>query len=307
MSRTHQGDLPLVTVIVPARNAADTLGDCLAALLAVDYPAERCEIVVVDNGSSDGTAALARSRAVRCIHEPRRGSAHARNAGVAAARGELLVFTDADCLPSTGWLRAIAERFRDPEVGAVAGEILPYPPRTATERHAARIRHLSPRRYLSRPILPFAVTANLAFRREVLQRVGPFDHRSPHGGESTDICTRFFRATELQLVPEPRAVVLHRHRSTLRGFLRQQWGYGRGHAFLYRKYADEAPWGWRQTARAWTDVGRSLALVARTAPRALAGTETRDELSFVSLDFLRKLALRLGFVHEAVARGRPRP
>jgi cellulose synthase/poly-beta-1,6-N-acetylglucosamine synthase-like glycosyltransferase len=301
---TQPGEPPFVTVIVPARDAAGTLGGCLAALLAVDYPARRREIVVVDNGSNDGTAAMARSRAVRCVSEPRRGSAHARNAGVAAARGELLVFTDADCLPTTGWLRAIVERFRDPAVGAVAGEILPYPPRTAAERHAARIRHLSPRRYLTRPILPFAVTANLAFRREVLEWIGPFDHRSPHGGESTDICTRFFRATDLRLVPEPRAIVLHRHRSTLGGFLRQQWGYGRGHAFLYMKYADEAPWGWRQTARAWGDLARSLARVAGTAPRTLAGRETRDELSFVSLDFVRKLALRLGFAREALAHGR---
>ena len=300
----RESDLPYMTVIVPARDAADTLEDCLAALLAVEYPQDRHEILVVDNASRDRTAEIARTRDVRCIHERRRGSAHARNAGVAASCGEVLAFTDADCLPTTGWLRAIAARFRDPAVGAVAGEVLPFPPRTAPERHAARIRHLSPRRYLSRPILPFAVTANLAFRRDALERVGPFDHHSPHGGESTDICTRFFRATDLRLVFEPRAAVFHRHRSTLAGFLRQQWGYGRGHAFLYLKYADEAPWGWTQTARAWADVGRSLARVAATFPRTLNGVDSREELSFATLELLRKLTLRLGFAREALARGR---
>ncbi len=300
MSGPRPGDVPFISVIVPARNAADTLAGCLTALLALDYPAERQELIVVDNGSSDNTAEIALAHGARCVREPRRGSAHARNAGVAAAHGELLVFTDADCLATTGWLRAIATRFGDPAVGGVAGEIHPYPPRTATERHAARIRHLSPRRYLARPVLPFAVTANLAFRREALERVGPFDHHSPHGGESTDICTRFFRATDLRLEFEPRAAVFHRHRSTLRGFLRQQWGYGRGHAFLYLKYADEAPWGWRQTIGAWADLGRSLARLAAAVGRR----EDRDELAFVALDFMRKLALRIGFAREGLARGR---
>jgi hypothetical protein len=82
--------------------------------------------------------------------------------------------------------------------------------------------------------------------------------------------------------------------------VRQQWGYGRGHAFLYLKYADEAPWGWRQTAGAWADLGRSLARVGG----ALGRREGRDELSFAGLDFLRKLALRMGFAREALARGR---
>jgi glycosyltransferase involved in cell wall biosynthesis len=297
-------ELPLISVVVPVLNAEETLAGCLTSMLNASYPDDRREILVVDNGSTDRTPEIIARHPVVQLHEPRRGSAYARNRGVLESSGEVVAFTDADCLATTGWLNALGKRFRDPGVGGVAGEILAYPPATAPERHAARIGHLSPRRYMSRPIFPFAVTANLAFRRDVFDRIGLFDGDSPHGGESTDICTRFFRGTGYRLELEPRALVLHRHRSTVAGFVKQQWGYGRGHAFLYLKYRDELPWGWRQTSGVYLDLAREVGRLGATAGRFAAGRETRDELSFQSLEVLRKLALRLGFAHEALAHRR---
>jgi len=94
-----------VSVVVPARNAAQTLPSTLAALAAQSF-AEPYEIIVVDNGSSDATQALARAAGVVVVRGPGRGPGPARMAGVAAARHDILAFTDADCAPEPGWLTA---------------------------------------------------------------------------------------------------------------------------------------------------------------------------------------------------------
>jgi glycosyltransferase involved in cell wall biosynthesis len=293
-----------MSVVVPVLNGERTLRSCLVSLLAADYPAERVEVVVVDNGSRDGTAQIARAFPVRYVLEPRRGASCARNRGIAESSGEILAFTDADCVVSRGWLRELATGFAaGPQVGGVAGEILAFPPKTPAERYAARIRHLSPRRYLNRPIFPFAVTANLAFRRDVFERVGHFDPTSPRGGESTDFCTRFFRGTGLELRFAPRAVVFHQHRATAWTLFDQHWSYGRGHAFLYIKYRDEIPWGWRKSLQVYRDLAATAGRLTVTGARHALGRAGRDELDSAYFEFLRKLAMRLGFVREAVARG----
>jgi glycosyltransferase involved in cell wall biosynthesis len=294
--------VPFVSVVVPVLDGERTIGDCLRSLCAVEYPEERREIIVVDNGSRDASAAIIRRFPVSCFEEPRRGPANARNRGVAASRGDIIAFTDADCVASTQWLHELIDAF-GAGVGGVAGEILPYPPRTPAERYAARIRHLSPQRYLGRAVLPFAVTANLAFRRMVFDTIGGFDPAAPRGGESTDFCTRFVRGTGLRLRYAPRAAVFHRHRQTAWALFRQQFGYGRGHAYLYGKYRDEIPWGWRQTMTTYRDLCSSASALAARGAQYLLGRAERDALQFCYFEFLRKLALRLGFTHQAWADG----
>ena len=297
------GKPPFVSVVIPVLNGERTLGDCLVSVLRNDYPADRREILVVDNGSTDRTAEIVSNFPVRYLQDPRRGAARARNRGIDASRGEIVAFTDADCLASTGWLRELVNGFAEEEVGGVAGEVLPYPPRTPAERYAARIRHLSPERYLKRPIFPFAVTANLAFRRGVFDVVGLMDPRSPRGGESTDFCTRFFRCTGLQLRLASRAAVFHRHRTTVWDLLDQQWSYGRGHAFLYIKYRDEIPWGWRQTRTVYIDLLRTVAGLGTASAGYLVGGTRKDDLEFAAFELLRKAALRAGFIRQAVSQG----
>jgi glycosyltransferase involved in cell wall biosynthesis len=294
---------PLISVVIPVLNGGRTIADCLASVVCNDYPVHRREILVVDNGSTDDTAQIIERFPVRYLRAVKRGAARARNAGIEASSGEIVAFVDVDCVASTAWLREVANGFADTTVGGVAGEILPFPPSTAAERHAARIRHLSPERYLRRPVFPFAVTANLAFRRKVFDTVGLMDPRSPRGGESTDFCTRFFRSTGLELRFAPRAVVFHRHRSNTRELLRQHWSYGRGHAFLYIKYRDEVPWGWPQTVRVYRDLLATASGFGAQAMSYLGGRTDRTELEFAWFELLRKVALRAGFVRQAVSEG----
>ncbi len=288
--------LPFVSVVVPVLNAERTLEESLATLLAVDYPADRREVIMVDNASTDRTAEILRAAPVTYMQEPRRGTAKARNLGIEAARGEIVAFTDADCLVTKRWLRELVAAFDGERIGGVAGDVLPYPPETAAERFAARTRHLAPQRYLHRPQLPFAVTANLAFRGDVFDRVGLLDPEAPRGGECTDFCTRFFRQTGQRIEFAPRSVVFHRHRSTTPQLIRQHFNYGRGHAYLYDKYADELPWTWRQRRQAWGDVTRSAAALGTTGARRAAGRASQEDLEFRYFDLIRKLSGRLGFI-----------
>jgi GT2 family glycosyltransferase len=294
---------PLVSVIIPVRNGADSIKSCLTSLMAADYPADRREIVVVDNGSTDGTAEIAQRFPVRYVTAfDRRGAPAARNAGIRVARGEILAFTDADCAVTKGWLRAIVQAFEAPEVGAVAGEILPYPPKTAAERYASRIRHLSPQKYLARPRLPFAVFANLAFRKTVFDRIGLLDEHLIQG-DSTDFCTRFVRGTGLKLAYVPQATVFHRHRATTWDFLTQQWNYGRGHALLYIKYREEIPWGWRQSVQAYRELGRAAGALVASGLRPTRENGRREEISFRYFELLKRIAERLGFIRQSLAEG----
>ena len=91
------------SVIVPAHNAAQTIEECIEALLKQSVPREKYEVIIVDDGSTDGTATLARSYGVRVLTQPHRGPAAARNAGAGQATGEVLLFTDADCAPTRTW------------------------------------------------------------------------------------------------------------------------------------------------------------------------------------------------------------
>ena len=125
------GDLPFVSIVVAARNEERALPRCFDALLAQDYPRERIEILIANDHSTDGTADVVAAYAARDprIHSLRvpdpvghlRGKAHALHTAIERAQHDLLIITDADCAPPTGWARRIAAYFADPRVGIACG------------------------------------------------------------------------------------------------------------------------------------------------------------------------------------------
>jgi GT2 family glycosyltransferase len=299
--------LPFVSVIIPVLNGDRTIKDCLVSLLRTDYPQEHREILVVDNGSTDRTADIIKGFPVRYLREERQGAPAARNAGIRASRGGLVAFTDADCVVTREWLGELVRAFDEDEIGGVAGEVFPYPPKTPAERYAARVRSLSPQKYLARPLLPFAVFTNLAFRRDVFDRIGLLDEAITMGAEATDFCTRFFRGTGLRLEYAPNAVVFHRYRTTAWDFFKQQWNYGRGHALLHIKYRREIPWGWRQSLLAYREVARAAGALAKSGLHYVRNRsdQRQEDFYFCYFEFLKRLAERLGFIRQSLARGYP--
>lgn len=170
---------PLVSVIVPVYNDGRPLASCLAALEAQTYSRDGYEVIVVDNGSDEPIdPVVGRHPQARLVVEPIPGSYAARNRGLADARGEIIAFTDADCVPAPDWIAAGVRRLQEhPECGAVAGRL------RLTFRNPARptgidlYSSLTSKRQHVNVEWGFGETANLFTWRGVFERVGSFDPR----------------------------------------------------------------------------------------------------------------------------------
>jgi glycosyltransferase involved in cell wall biosynthesis len=227
---------PAVSVIVPAYNAADGIGPCLDAVLAQAVPGGM-EVIVVDNGSTDATARVAGERPVRVVHEAAVGSYAARNRGLEAARGAVLAFTDADCVPRPGWLAAGLAALEGTGANLAGGDVVPAPAESDLERYLSTRGTPSPRQPLAHPFRPFVPTANAFFRRAVFDRVGGFDTALISGGDA-DLCWRAAEAGLGAPVFVPEAVVEHRVRATVADLRRQHFKWGVGSGCLVRLYRD---------------------------------------------------------------------
>ena len=293
------GMRPSITVGVAAYNAARTLSGLLDSLLAQQYPHNTFEVVVADNGSIDGTAAIVRRYAERGpIHlvdaSARRGPAVARNAVIAVARGPIVAFTDADCIAHPAWLAEIERGFDDDEVGAVAGAILADPPQTSTERFCERRGILSQDHVLAHPVLPYAQTANAAFRMSVFDRVGTFDE-DLITCEDADMLWRMQIDTELRLLYRPEALVWHRHRSSRRGLWRQTLGWGIGQALLYKKHRGMVRRDpWLTVLAAYRRMGGLASLSLRRLLAVRDGRGSSEALEDAYLSFLFQAGIRCG-------------
>lgn len=203
---------PSVTVIVPVGGSRGELTLAVSALDTQDY-AGAVEVIVADNG--DNADLPAERDGLRVVHEARPGSYAARNAGVAAASGEVLAFTDADCRPAPGWLTAGVRRLAGLEEpafvgGAIDVELLPAGARTGASLWD-RLHGLPQETFVSRD--GWAATANLLVRRSDFDRVGPFDERLKSGGDR-EWGERAVRAG-LRPVYAPEVVVHHPPRASL--------------------------------------------------------------------------------------------
>jgi len=208
---------PLVTVVIPVYNDADRLAHCLGALVDQTYPGDRLEILVVDNGSEDHIEEVVdRFDHVRLLVEPRQGSYSARNRGIRNASGEIIAFTDADCVPSSTWVeRGVSHLVRDPVIGLVGGriDVLADDPQDPNGVELADIIiSFQQRRFIEE--LRFAATASVFTRKAVFDRVGFFDEALMSGGDR-DWGARVDDAG-YQLVYADDVVITHPARRSLR-------------------------------------------------------------------------------------------
>ena len=218
---------PRVTVVIPARDVASTLGPCVESLLAQTYPRELTEIIVVDNDSSDATARVAARYPVICVVEKTRTGAAARNRGVSNASGDVLAFIDADCVASPGWIAELVPPPEDRRIGATVGSIDDAAPRSICEEFVARVRpYARPQPKGIKTVL----TGNVAVRRNTFDECGGFDEALPTAAD-VDFGWRI-QQLGLLIVEASEARVAHRHRSTFRGAFRQFRRYGLSEVLL---------------------------------------------------------------------------
>jgi glycosyltransferase involved in cell wall biosynthesis len=212
-------------VVVPAYNAAATLAEQLEALAAQRYDGD-WELVIVDNGSTDGTADLARRyrqrfKALTLVDGgSRRGHSAPRNAGVTAARGELLAYCDADDVVASGWLQAMASAARYYDLIGGWLDARPLNDEVTRSWHQPW-----PRDQLRSWLLPYAVSANLAIWADVLRDLGGWSSEYEAGGEDTELSWRA-QLAGYRLGFAPDAVVYYRYRSGLWETARQAYAIG---------------------------------------------------------------------------------
>lgn len=282
---------PAVSVVVPTCGRPRELARCLEALARQDYPRDRYEVVVVDDGSDPPVAPwtdpAGSGLRVRWLRQPNAGPAAARNAGARAAAGEILAFTDDDCVPAPGWIAALADALgRSP--GALCGgdtvnalERNPYAAASQTIVEVA-LEHLHARG----SDLRFFPSNNLALRADRFAAIGGFD-ASFRTAEDRELADRWLRAGGA-LVRVPAARVEHRHDLTLAGFWRQHYGYGRG-ALRYHR---------ARSRRGAPPFVPDLVHYARVFGRPCATKPTHRAAVTVALLCVWQLANAAGYVRE---------
>jgi O-antigen biosynthesis protein len=227
---------PSISVVICAYNAAETLAECLTHTCALDYPG--LEIIVVDDGSTDETAAIARMHPrARLVSVPHAGLSVARNAGLDAAAGDIIAYLDSDAYPTPEWPYYLALGFEDQDVAAVGGPN--WPPRSdpVGAQQVARAPGGPVHVLTSDDRAEHIPGCNMAYRRAALVGVAGFDPIYTSAGDDVDLCWRMLDRG-LHIGFHPAALVWHHARPGLRRYLRQQRGYGRAEALVAARHPD---------------------------------------------------------------------
>jgi len=228
----------VVSVVVPVYNGARYISSCLEALTYQTVPPDGYEIIVVDDGSTDDTPDIARRYPVRCLTQPHLGAAAARNLGWRAARGSLILFTDADCRPAPDWIETMCAPFEDTRVSGVKGVY-----RTHQRALVARFVQLEYeekyQRLAKQPTIDFVDTYSAAYRKSVLQAVGGFDTRFPNASvEDQELSFRLAKAG-YRMVFQPLAIVYHEHASNVLTYARRKFRIGFWKALVHTRHPDK--------------------------------------------------------------------
>jgi glycosyltransferase involved in cell wall biosynthesis len=255
-----------LSAIVCSHNGAETLPTALQSLRRQTLAESEMEVIVVDDGSSDETPEIALAAGVRVVRlDPSEGTARARNAGVLAARADVVAFIDDDCEADRDWANEIVRAFADPDLVGVGGKIVPDSPSGFVRRYLEHNNPLEPlgaellesytaghrlRLYLRRMLLGpeepgelyAAAGANLALRRAAVLEIGGFDEEIRFSPEDEDLCRRLHRRRDGAVLRfAATAVVTHHFDRRVRDIFRRARAYGQGTARLVRKYDEVKP------------------------------------------------------------------
>lgn len=224
---------PLISVIVPVYNRKDKIRACIESLLSQTYPSELTEIIIIDNNSTDGTDRIIQKYPVILLYERSIQTSYAaRNLGILNASGEILAFTDSDCIASPNWLENLCAHFIDPDVGGVVGQINSQEPESLLEMFSDS---LFPSRKSIRKNLVSGITGNVAYKKDIITSLGNFDELLFTGGD-VDLSNRVQIIAKKRIIIDSKAVVYHKHRSNLKDLFNQHSRFGYSELILATLY-----------------------------------------------------------------------
>lgn len=232
---------PMVSVVIASYNGERTLDTCLRSLQSLNYPAY--EVILVDDGSTDRSADIAaRYPAVRYIkHELNQGLSAARNTGLAAARGQIIAYTDSDCRADEDWLHYLVGDLLNSKYAGIGGHNL-LPPEDSWVAVAVMLSPGGPAHVMLTDRLAEHIPGcNMAFYKWALEEIGGFDPIFRKAGDDVDVCWRL-QQQGYQIGFSPAGFVWHYRRSTAREYLKQQRGYGEAEALLVHRHPEKFNW-----------------------------------------------------------------
>jgi O-antigen biosynthesis protein len=227
---------PPISVVVCSYNGERTIRDCFEGLLKLEYP--NFEVIVVDDGSSDATAAITREYGFRLISTENRGLSNARNTGLEAATGEIVAYLDDDAYPDPHWLTYLAATFLSTTHAGVGGPNIEPPGDGPIADCVANAPGNPAHVLISDQEAEHIPGCNMAFRKACLEAIGGFDAQFRTAGDDVDVCWRL-RQRGWTLGFSPAAMVWHHRRNSVRAYWRQQRGYGRAEGLLERKWPEK--------------------------------------------------------------------
>ena len=228
-----------VTVVVPVRNRELTIQPLLDSIQKLDCDRNKVEVIVVDGNSTDKTQEIVKKYPVKLVVEKRKGLNLARNTGIKCAKGEIVAFTDSDCVVPPNWITKIVENFKDSQISCVGGSAKALDNDFISQYADNSIVRLMPfftKREELKKVKPFfrhPAGCNMAFRRKVAEEVGYFDEHIQYGFDEVEFADRICRAG-YKMVLDPDVLVWHKHRSSFREFLKQNFQYGKGSGLVLK-------------------------------------------------------------------------
>jgi cellulose synthase/poly-beta-1,6-N-acetylglucosamine synthase-like glycosyltransferase len=252
---------PLISVVIPAaHNASQGLRACLETLEHQTTPRERYEIIVVNDGPVDATIeTMANRYGATLLSQPQRGAAAARNLGTKHAQGEILLFTDADCVPEANWIEAMMAPLADQEVVGVCGVIHTRQsgliPRFIQLEYDYRYRNVA-----KHSRIDFINTGTAGYRKHIFVESGGF-REDLLGAEDTDLSFRLANQG-YKMVFAPQAIVYHRHPESVLEYARRKAHYGYWRTIVYQRHPHKAIADSRTPQTQKAQIGLLLLLMA---------------------------------------------
>lgn len=291
--------LPYFSIVIPTYNRPKRLAECLNAITQLDYPRDRFEVVVVDDGSSlplDEAIAPYIHLNLTLHRQSNSGPATARNRGAKLARGEYLAFTDDDCRPYPDWLNCFARRFAETPQAAIGGCSLNALPDNLFSTASQTLIDYLYGYYNQKPCPErFFTSNNLAMPAREFRTCGGFDEGFPlAAGEDRELCERW-QELGYPMVYAPEACIDHAHTLTWRSFWRQQFNYGRG-AYHVRQA--------RQRRQAPPMSGQPLSFYWQIMTYPWVKASTQPGILLSPLMFVSQVAVVAGFTWEKQQQGR---
>ncbi len=232
---------PFISIIIPVRNRPDEIKACLESLFLLDYPADKLEIIAVDDASDDHTPGIVKQFDVNLISlKTNQKAPYCRNLAAGKAKGDVLAFIDSDCTADTKWLSDMIEAFLDPRVGAVGGRIDGFFKTGRLDRYEDVNSSLIIGTHIKRSSdvnkFFYVPSCNLLVKKDLFLTLGGFNPGLVVG-EDVDLCWRIQNAGSA-VEFRPNGTVFHRHRNKLTSFCKRRFDYGTSEPLLQKLHPD---------------------------------------------------------------------